>query len=67
MSKTDGMVLCVKLVSLKHRTPSDLLVVLEMYKENPRNLPAYPLGTPHQQTKAVVMMCISKISGKLTM
>ena len=67
MSKTDGMVLCVKLVSLKHRTPSDLLVVLEMYKENPRNLPVNPPDRPHQQTKAVVIMCISKISGKLTM
>ena len=36
--KTAGMVLKVKLLSLKQKVPSDLLVVFETYKENPKNL-----------------------------
>ena len=47
MLKTDGMVLFVKLMSLKHTTPSDLLVEFEIYKENPRNRPANSLVGPH--------------------
>lgn len=40
------MVLKVKLVSLKHKIPSDVSVVLETYKENPRNLDVQPLDGP---------------------
>ena len=36
--KTAGIVLNVNLLSLKHNFPSDLFVVLETYKENPKNL-----------------------------
>ena len=32
--KIDGIVLSVKFVSLKHKVPSDLSVVLETYSEN---------------------------------
>ena len=32
------MVLKVKLLSLKHKVPSDLFVVFETYNENPKNL-----------------------------
>lgn len=43
---TAGMVLKVKLVSLKHNIPFDFSVVLETYKENPRNLDLKPLDGP---------------------
>ena len=46
MLKTAGMVLKVKLVSLKHNVPFDFSVVLETYKENPRNLDVKPLDGP---------------------
>ena len=40
------MVLKLKLVSSKHKVPSDFSVVLEIYRENPRNLGAKPLAGP---------------------
>ena len=43
---TGGMVLEVKMESLKHRVPWDLSDVLEMYKENPRNVCVYGLEGP---------------------
>ena len=33
--KTEGIVLIVKFLSLKHNVPCDLSVVLETYTENP--------------------------------
>ena len=46
MLKIAGIVLSVKTVSLKHRCPSDLSVVLETYNENPRNLEVKPFAGP---------------------
>ena len=36
-----GIVFFVKFVSLKQRTPSSLIDVLDMYREKPRNVPAW--------------------------
>lgn len=44
--KTAGIELMVKLVSLKHNIPSNLFVVFDTYKENPRNLAVKPLDGP---------------------
>lgn len=38
-----GIVALVYLVSLKHNVPSSLIVVFDIYTENPKNLDAYPL------------------------
>ena len=46
MLNTAGMVSRVNLVSWKHNVPSDLLVVLDIYKEKPRNLVVKPLEGP---------------------
>ena len=46
MFKTAGMVANVNLVSWKHNVPSDFLVVLDIYKEKPRNLVVNPLDGP---------------------
>lgn len=37
-----GIVSLVNMVSLKHSIPSSLVVVLETYTENPKNLVVYP-------------------------
>ena len=42
------MVFNVKLVSFKHRVPSDVSVELETNTENPRNLPVKLLCVPKQ-------------------
>ena len=47
MFKTGGMVDTLKFSSLKHRVPSDLSVVLEIYTENPRNLGVKPFVGPN--------------------
>ena len=44
--KSGGIVYKVKLWSLKHSTPSDLSVVLDTYKENPRNRGVKPFLGP---------------------
>ena len=44
--KTAGIELIVKLVSLKHNIPSNLFIVFDTYKENPRNLAVKPLDGP---------------------
>ena len=46
MLKTAGIVFKLKLLSLKHNVPSDLFVVLDTYKEKPKNLGAKPLEGP---------------------
>ena len=46
MLKTAGIVLNVKCLSLKHNVPSAFCVVLETYKENPKNLGVKPLNIP---------------------
>ena len=48
---TAGMVLLVKEVSLKHNIPSDLFVVFDIYKENPRNLDVKSLEMPCRMKK----------------
>ena len=40
--KTAGIVLIVKLLSLKHKSRSSLFVVFETYTEKPRNRLVYP-------------------------
>ena len=45
--KTAGIVLIVKLLSLKHKSRSSLFVVFETYTEKPRNRLEYPFEGPN--------------------
>lgn len=50
MLKIAGIVSNVKLLSLKHKTPSALSVVLDTYTENPMNRGAKPFPGPEKKT-----------------
>ena len=52
--KTAGIVLSVKCVSLKHWKPSDFFVVLETYKEKPRNRCVKPFVGPSLKNKRII-------------
>ena len=54
MVKTAGIVFKVKLVSLKHKVPSALFVVLETYKEKPKNLGVKPFEGPNGELDTMV-------------
>ena len=48
--KIAGIVSNVKLLSLKHKTPSAFSVVLDTYTENPMNRGAKPFPGPEKKT-----------------
>ena len=51
MLKIAGIVSNVKLLSLKHKTPSAFSVVLDTYTENPMNRGAKPFPGPEKNDR----------------